>query len=88
MGEEVTLAKNRFSVDYLRGLRHGIEAGARVAYGHDRGRSYGCGEISTEILDLKQNIVATAHVIKKVLNRKTDSIPIALEPLVAPPKKG
>ena len=44
------------SPDYLRGLRHGLQAGARVAYGYDRGRTWTGGEICQAIQALCLNV--------------------------------
>lgn len=78
------------SPDYLRGLRHGIQAGARVAYSYDRGRSWTGGEICQAIQALELNVTATAHVIKKLVNKRTDDLPIQSlgDPLAVPKKKG
>ena len=76
------------SPDYLRGLRHGLQAGARVAYGYDRGRTWTGGEICQAIQALCLNVMGTARVIEKFRNRKTDDLEISMEGLAPAVKKG
>lgn len=76
------------SPDYLRGLRHGLQVGARVAYGYDRGRTWTGGEICQAIQALCLNVLGTARVVEKFRNKKTDDLPISLDPLALAKKKG